>query len=84
MIGGGVYLNAIPRGEDVSSIVSVGYKNFIASGQCINTKQGTDGLGISFGLSTSPSTLIPFNFTVPIPDRKLPNSKWKRKFYTRL
>jgi len=59
-IGAGFYINAVPRGEDVTSEIIFGLKNK-ASLNFLRTNNNMSGLGITFGYSKA---LLNTNFNV--------------------
>ncbi len=64
--GLGGYINLTPHSENVDKSFSLGYRNTISI-DYLRTDQSHSGYGVTFGVSTSPYTVIPVNIIVNKP-----------------
>ena len=64
--GLGGYINLTPHSENVDKSFSLGYRNTISI-DYLRTDQRHSGYGVTFGVSTSPYTVIPVNIIVNKP-----------------
>ncbi len=75
VIGGGIYANLVPQGENVQTTISFGGKDK-ESYNLLKTYEGGTGYGVSFGYAYSPTK---YNITVDIPTNKVPVPKFFSK-----
>lgn len=72
VIGGGIYVNLVPHGENVQTTISYGGKDQ-KSYNLLRTYEGGTGVGFSYGYAYS---TVKYNVTVDVPTNKVPVPKF--------